>query len=253
MFLEAITSATRPLGTSELSVLLNVPQPTSHRIMHMLESEGFVEREPGSRRFAPGTRLIKLGIGTMAASARIAPRRAILESLSERIGETCNFGIRAGNSLTYLDRVEAAWPFGLRFEPGSRVPLHCTSMGKLFLSFMPKSQRHRFLRLAPLHRYTEHTVTDLVQFEAEAERIRDAKYATDNQEFLAGVVCVAVPVRAFDGSVAAALAVSAPAARMTLEKGIEYVPLLRDAADRMAESLEGSFQAEGRLEKKRRG
>jgi DNA-binding IclR family transcriptional regulator len=55
-----------------------------------------------------------------------APRHAILEALSQRIGETCNFGVMADSHVVYLDRVESAWPFGLRFEPGSRVPLHCT-------------------------------------------------------------------------------------------------------------------------------
>ena len=61
----------------------------------------------------------------------------------------------------YLDRVESAWPFGLRFEPGSRVPLHCTSMGKLFLSQLPDKKRALLLRSIPLYRYTENTITDV--------------------------------------------------------------------------------------------
>jgi len=236
-FLEAIAQAQRALSVSELATLLNVPQPTAHRIVHMLESEGFLEREPGSRRYAPGGRLVRLGFGVAAASARAAPRHAILEALSSEIGETCNFGIRVGNHLMYLDRVEAAWPFGLRFEPGSRVPLHCTSMGKLFLSFVPPEQRRRLLTATPLHHYTEHTISDPALLEAELERIRATEVSTDNQEFLAGVVCVAVPVRAPNGSVAAGLAVSAPLARMSLKRATQCVPLLRAAADKMADAL----------------
>lgn len=236
-FLEAIAQTQRALSVSELGTLLNVPQPTAHRIVHMLESEGFLEREPGSRRYAPGARLVRLGFGVVAASARAAPRHAILEALSRDIGETCNFGIRVGNHLMYLDRVEAAWPFGLRFEPGSRVPLHCTSMGKLFLSFVPPEQRRRLLTATPLHHYTEHTITDPALLEAELERIRASEVSTDNQEFLAGVVCVAVPVRAPNGSVAAGLAVSAPLARMSLKRATQCVPLLRAAAEKMADTL----------------
>ena len=236
-FLEAIAQAGRPLSVSELSALLNVPQPTAHRIVHGLESEGFLEREPESRRYTPGARLVRLGFGVVATSARAAPRRAILESLSNAIGETCNFGIRVGNHLMYLDRVEAAWPFGLRFEPGSRVPLHCTSMGKLFLSVMTPAQRKRLLGAAPLHHYTEHTITDPVLLEAELQTIRETEVSTDNQEFLAGVVCVAVPVRAGNGRVAAGLAVSAPLARMSLKRALQCVPLLRNAAEQMAETF----------------
>lgn len=233
-FLEAIAQAGRPLSASELSALLNVPQPTVHRIVHMLESDGFLEREPGSRRYLPGARLARLGFGMVSIAARSAPRHSILEILSQEVGETCNFGIRVGNHLMYLDRVEAAWPFGLRFEPGSRVPLHCTSMGKLFLSFMSVVQRQRFLKLAPLHHYTEHTITDPTELEREFERILAADYSTDDQEFLAGVICIAVPVRLPNGRVAAGLALSAPLARMSTKRAIQCVPLLRVAADRLA-------------------
>jgi IclR family acetate operon transcriptional repressor len=252
-FLEAIAEVQRPLSVSELSALLNVPQPTAHRIVHMLESEGFLEREPGTRRYTPGARLISLGFGVVAVSARAAPRRAILEMLSKQIGETCNFGMRVGNCLMYLDRVEAAWPFGLRFEPGSRVPLHCTSMGKLFLSFMPAAQRQRLLKLAPLHHYTEQTITDPALLEAEFERIRKTEIATDNQEFLAGVICVGVPVRPPNGSVVAALAVSAPVARMSLKRALQYVPLLRNGAAQMAETLLQPAEAGNENSKRRRG
>src|SRR3954454_16066976 len=118
-FLEAITKAERPLSVSELSALLDVPQPTAHRIVHMLEAEGLLEREVGSRRYGPAARLVALGLGIVTPAVRGAPRRAILEALSADVGETCNFGVMAGNHVKYLDRVETAWPFGLRFEPGS--------------------------------------------------------------------------------------------------------------------------------------
>src|SRR4051794_20719553 len=149
-FLEAITKAERPLSVSELSALLDVPQPTAHRIVHMLEAEGLLEREVGSRRYGPAARLVALGLGIVTTALRGAPRRAILEALSRDIGG-CNFGVMVGNHVKYLDRVEAAWPFGLRFEPGSQVPLHCTSMGKLFLSYLGPKQRRRLLTAARLH------------------------------------------------------------------------------------------------------
>src|SRR5438874_7110557 len=117
--LEAMATARRPLGVSELGALLGLPKPTAHRIVRMLENEGLLQREPGSRRFVPGARMVQLGLGIVAASMLRAPRHAILEALSKEIGETCNFGVMSGSHVLYLDRVESAWPFGLRFEPGS--------------------------------------------------------------------------------------------------------------------------------------
>ena len=236
--LEAMATVRRPLGVTEVGVLLGLPKPTAHRIVRMLESEGLLQREPGSRRFVPGARLVRLGLGVVAASMLSAPRHAILEALSQKIGETCNFGVMADSHVVYLDRVESAWPFGLRFEPGSHVPLHCTSMGKLFLSLMPAKKCALLLRSMPLYRYTENTITDAARLEAELENIRSAEVSTDNQEFLAGVVCVAVPVRDTNKQPVAALAVSAPLARMTLQQGLQHVPLLQAAAEQLTVTID---------------
>jgi len=238
--LEAMATVRRPLGVTEVGMLLGLPKPTAHRIVRMLESEGLLQREPGSRRFVPGARLVRLGLGVVAASMLSAPRHAILEALSQKIGETCNFGVMADNHVVYLDRVESAWPFGLRFEPGSHVPLHCTSMGKLFLSLMPAKKCALLLRSIPLYRYTENTITDAARLEAELENIRSAEVSTDNQEFLAGVVCVAVPVRDNNKQPVAALAVSAPLARMTLQQGLQHVPLLQAAAEQLTLTIDES-------------
>jgi IclR family transcriptional regulator, acetate operon repressor len=236
--LEAIATARRPLGISEFGVLLGIPKPTAHRIVHMLEDEGLLQREPGSNRYVPGARLERLGLDIVAASMSRAPRHAILQSLSQQIGETCNFGVMAGSHAVYLDRVESAWPFGLRFEPGSRVPLHCTSMGKLFLSLLPPSKRALMLRSIPLYRYTENTFTDIGLLEEELEKIHAAGVSLDDQEFLAGVVCVAVPVLGPRKQPVAALAISAPLARMSLQQGIAHIPLLQAAAKQLAATID---------------
>jgi IclR family acetate operon transcriptional repressor len=236
--LEAVATAGRPLGISEFGILLGLPKPTAHRIVRMLEGEGLLQREPGSSRFVPGVRLERLGLDIVAASMSRAPRHAILESLSQQIGETCNFGVMAGSHVVYLDRVESAWPFGLRFERGSRVPLHCTSMGKLFLSLLPAQKRALMLRSIPLYRYTENTITDVGRLEGELEKIRSAEVSIDNQEFLAGVVCVAVPVPGPKKQPVAALAVSAPLARMSLQQGVTHIPLLQAAAKSLAATID---------------
>jgi IclR family acetate operon transcriptional repressor len=237
--LEAMSIARRPLGVSELGVLLGLPKPTAHRIVRMLESEGLLQREPGSRRYVPGARMVQLGLGIVAAAMLRAPRHAILEALSQQIGETCNFGVMTGSHVNYLDRIESAWPFGLRFEPGSRVPLHCTSMGKLFLSQLPMQKRSLLLRSIPLYRYTETTITDVARLETELETIRATQVSIDNQEFLAGVVCVAVPVCDPGGQPVAAIAVSAPLARMSLQQGLQHLPLLQAAAKKLTVTIDG--------------
>jgi DNA-binding IclR family transcriptional regulator len=232
--LEAIASVPRPLTVSELAALLGVPKPTMHRIVRQLDSEGLLQREPHTRLYGPGPRLVSFAMDVVRSSMRFAPRHAVLEALSAKVAETCNFGMIAGNAVVYLDRVEASWPFGLKFEAGSRVPLHCTSMGKLLLSALPRRRREALIAASTLSRYTENTITDRAALRRELEEIRKRGYAVDNQEFLAGVVCLAVPVRDRKGGVCAALAISAPEARMSTAEAIAHLPTLQSAAEDLA-------------------
>ena len=235
--METIASAGRSLSVSELAALRGVPKPTMHRIVRQLDAEGLLQREPHNRTFGPGPRLVSFALGVVRSSMRSAPRHAVLEALSARVGETVNFGMIAGNAVIYLDRVEAAWPFGLKFEPGSRVPLHCTAMGKLLLSGLPRRRREELIRACSLDPYTENSITDPDALRRGLDQIRKQGYSVDNQEFLAGVICLAVPVRNRKGAVCAALAISAPHARMPVPKAIEHLPVLLKAADDLAAHL----------------
>ncbi|MBZ0262503.1 MAG: IclR family transcriptional regulator [Hyphomicrobiales bacterium] len=236
--LKTVAKADRPLSLSELTSLLNVPKPTIHRILHVLENDGLLEREDGGRRFGAGRLLLEFAFDIIASSVRRAPRHIILEALSRRIGETCNLGIMISNQVVYIDRVESKWPFGLRFEPGSRVPLHCTAIGKLFLSSLPHERRASVIGAISLDRYTGNTITNPRELTGELERIERAGFATDNQEFLAGVVCLALPVRNAAGQLIAGLAISAPDARLNLKKALQHVPTLRAAAMQLAKTFD---------------
>jgi DNA-binding IclR family transcriptional regulator len=236
--LEAVAARRRPLAIAEIAAALDLPQPTAHRIVSALERLGFLAREPGRRRVVEGRRLVGLGLNVLQAAAGSAARHAVLAALAKKTGESCNLGVMVGDNVVYIDRVESQWPLGLRFEPGSRVPLHCTAIGKLLLSQLPERALEAQLANGPLTRYTATTITDQRRLRAELERIRRQGFSTDNQEFMSGVVCVAVPVRAPGGERACAgLALSAAEARLTLAQAKRYLPDLREAAARLSRSL----------------
>jgi len=136
--------------------------------------------------------------------------------------------------VIYLDRVEAAWPLRMNLSSGSRVPLHCTASGKLLLALQPKAARARLLAHLVLTRFTDTTLTDAKRLGAELAAIRARRHATDNEEYHAGLVCVAVPVSDARKRACAAIAVQAPVSRMPLERALQHLSELRRAADAMA-------------------
>ena len=241
--LETVAARKHPLSIAEIATALEIPQPTAHRLVGTLEKLGFVGREPGRRRVIEGKRLVGLGLDVLQAAAGSGTKHAILANLAKKTGESCNLGVVAGGHVVYIERVESQWPLGLRFEPGSRVPLHCTAIGKLLLSQMDEALIDTHLANGELARYTSTTITDPRRLRRELARIRKQGYSIDNQEFMSGVVCMAVPVKGPKGEVCAGLAISAAQARLTLAGVKRYLPDLRAAAEKLARELSGAGPA----------
>lgn len=236
--LEAIARQDAPPQLSEICREVDLPKPTVYRILTTLEHAGLIGREPGSKRYTCAERLNALAGETLLRSPNRAARRAVLEELVEQVGETCNLTIPNNNSVLYLDRVEASWPLRISLGAGSKVPLYASASGKMFLSYLPKRSRERFLRVTPLIRHTQNTLTDPSRLSREFEQIRANGYSVDNEEYLAGICCLAVPVRDSDGRVVAGVAVHAPSTRMRLDQAMEYLPTLRQAADAISQTID---------------
>jgi IclR family transcriptional regulator, acetate operon repressor len=238
MILQAVAQATAPLTARDLVPKLNLPHPTVHRLAVHLEELGYLQREPGSKRFIGGHELQRLALDALINSAARGERHAILQELAERVEETCNVTVLDGNEVVYIDRVESHWPLRTHLQVGSRVPLHCGASGKVFLSFMPANKRKRLLTAAPLRRCTERTVVDPKRILIELKKVRVTKVGLDNQEFMPGLIGIAVPIFDSRGRACATVSMHAPTVRWTLEKVIAIAPLLTAAATRIARTLD---------------
>lgn len=236
--LELLTRHAQPLALPEVIALTGWPKPTVHRMLAQLEHGGWLVREPDGRRYAMASRLLRLAEGALSNSTQQGVRHAVLRQLVNEVGESCNLTAMSGAEVVYLDRVESAFPLRMELRPGTRVPAHCSASGKLFLAWMPSRQRHAVLDGLALTRYTAHTFTERKALEAELETIRRDGHAVDAEEFVDGLVCVAVPVFApGQRKVRCALALQAPAARMTLGQARQQLPRLQAAAQALARTL----------------
>jgi DNA-binding IclR family transcriptional regulator len=227
---EIVAFSSEPLSIEEIASLSKVPRSTLHRVIRVLVQARILMLEPGGKRYSAGERLMALTRSVSSHSALHNERRTVLQLLVNAIGETCNFTTLDGTDVVYVDRVESKWPLRLHLEPGSRVPLHCTSSGKLFLSHMPAEQRRRLLYQQPLTSYTAKTITDPDLLAKELTKIRRTNISTDDEGYLMGLISVAVPVFGKNRKVIGSMAVHAPRARLELDAALEYSDLLRRAA-----------------------
>ncbi|WP_422364973.1 IclR family transcriptional regulator [Pelagibius sp.] len=234
LILEEISRVGIPITPTELNAQLGLPKPTIHRLFATLEAEGFLQRDVDGRSYTPGSRLRKLSTNVLSSLRVRTARLSVLNALAEKIGETCNITLPDREGMLYLDRVETKWPLRIQLPVGTMVPFHCTASGKLYLSSLPKTARNTLLTNLSLAARTPNTITDVTLLNGALDRIRADKIGTDDEEFLDGMVAVAVPVNDSEGRLFATLAVHAPRLRMSLDDAKAHIPVLREAANQLA-------------------
>lgn len=237
--LQTVSATDSAISAAELFPALGIPKPTIHRLMLLLEELAFLEREPGSKRFIAGAALTRMAIDTLIFSPNRSIRHGILQALVDEVQETCNVTMLAGNEVVYVDRVEAHWPLRYHLQQGSRVPMHCSASGRLFLSFMPARKRHALLSSHSLKRYTQNTIVDPILIEKGLKAVRASGISLDVEEFMEGLIGVAVPV--FDGQnrICATVSMHAPTVRCSPEKALTYARKLKRAALAIGATLGG--------------
>ena len=235
--LSLLARSGRALSLAELCAQLEMAKPTLHRLCGQLVAQGFLAHEVGARSYTTGPALRALALDTLHNAHESGRRHQHLKQLVAKVGETCNFTTLDGASVLYLDRVEAPWPWRLSLDVGTRVPLHCTASGKLFLAHLDAPRRDALMAQLPLPRLTANTLTTRRALRSECEAIARQGHSLDREEFIAGLMALAVPVRDAQGAVRAAIAVHAPVARLTADAALARLPALQAAAQRMGELL----------------
>jgi IclR family transcriptional regulator, acetate operon repressor len=236
--LETIAGMDHAPTLAELTEAANLPKPTLHRWLAMLEGAELIRRLPDGRRYELAARATSLAFAILSNHPGSTHRHQILERVVRDLGESCNLTILEGGEVMYLDRVEATLPLRVTFQKGSRVPAHCSASGKIFLAMMAPARRSRLLSTLSLDRYTQNTITNLPALTAELGLIRRQGYALDDEEFLSGLFCIAVPI--IDKTrreCVAALALQAPVVRLSRQNAAARLPILQAAADSLAETL----------------
>jgi DNA-binding IclR family transcriptional regulator len=232
--LDTVAASTKPLSATEINGVLNLPKATAHRLCAELESRGYLLKRINGKSYVPGNRLHDIAVGVLANERFSAARHAILTSLSEKVGETCNIAYPDGLYMAYSDRVETKAPLRLQFSIGMRVPLYCTASGKLYLSTLQKGRRKSIVGKLDLTQRAKNTITDPHRLLEELETIAEHQVSIDNQELYDDVIAIAVPIKDRQGRFYSSLAIQAPATRVSIEEQENYLPLLREAAHDLA-------------------
>lgn len=229
LLVEEVARAGSPVAPTELSMALDLPKPTIHRLLATAEDEGFVQRDVDGRSYGPGHRLRRLSANTLSSQRVRTERLAIMTLLANEVEETCNLAAPSRHGMVYLDRVETHWPLRIQFPVGTQVPFHCTASGKMYLSSLRQDRLQRWLGSAELMRKTDFTITDPDSLIQELAKTRARRFATDDQEFMKDMTAICVGINDDTGRLLTTLSIHSPIQRKGLEELTSYLPKLQEA------------------------
>lgn len=244
-----VAQAPEPPMLAELSRAVALPKPTSYRLALMLEAAGYLHKDPHTLRYSVGPKFEDVALCGLRNGGAGGARRRIMEGLAQRLGSRVNFVVMRAGELAFVEWVDSTSALRVDLKPEARVPVHCSASGKLLMAHASQALLLRFLKSAPYRAYTKRTITTARSLEREFERIRARGHGEDDQEFIPGVNCLAVPVRNDRDEVVAALAAMAPAASLPLAEAREHLPELHRCADAISAAL-GWMRAAARARKK---
>ena len=234
--LRAFGSGVPEQGVSELGRKLNLHKSTVSRLLATLESEGLLERAPGTEKYRLGPEIVRLA-GKVDQSGDIQEvARPYLVALAEVTRETANLAVLEGAEVNNVDQVSGPHLVRIGNWVGRRTPLHCVANGKVLLAFQPADVLER-LTAGPLAGFTARTVTKPSALRDELATVRSQGYATALGEIEEGLHAIAAPIRDASGTVVAALSVSGPAYRVTSERIPELGRMTQELANQVSRRL----------------
>lgn len=232
--LSLVAERGEPVGLADLARSLGLPKPTSYRLAACLEAAGFLHKDAFTKRYLIGPRFEGLALSALRNGASHSSRRIMLDQLAERIGARINLAVVKSGKLLFVEWVESSAPLRIDLKPETNIPVHCSASGKLLAAFGPAELREAFLKAAPYAQLTKKTIVSAKAMARELEEIKRRGYAEDNEEFLPGVNCLAVPIRNARGEVVAGLAAMAPMISAPLSNLRRFIPDLTECAERIA-------------------
>jgi IclR family transcriptional regulator, pca regulon regulatory protein len=215
-----------------------MPRASARRALLTLQSLGYINSD--GRLFSLSPQILTLARAYLASSPVPRIAQGFLETLSDRLGESCSLSILHDDEAIYIARSTRKRIGSLHRDVGAHLPAHCTSMGRVLLAALPDAELEQFFARAELTRYTSYTVTTKAELRAAIEKVRRNGYSLVDQELEIDLRSIAVPVQNASGRVIAAMNVSAQASRTPKKQLMEvFLPALRDTARKMRPLLIG--------------
>lgn len=234
--LETIKATESGFRLADLARKVELPKATVYRILMTLEGRGYLDRSPdGNYRMAKKLFDLQRAAPIEQVLSRVA--QPLMERLVASCKETVNLGLLDAGEVVVINTVESPQAVRMSSKIGNRRFLHSTALGKVMLAGLMDKEVKRLLRLKGTPKLTDETITSKADVLAEVQKVRQEGWALDNQENELEGRCIGAPVMGPSGQVLAALSISGPVFRMSMERAHSLVGELKGICEEISRGV----------------
>ena len=235
--LEMIAKSRDGLTLSQLASGVGCPRSSMHSLLLTFERQGYVERSLSTRRYVCAMKILQLARGALDGVVLREGTIPLLRALMERAKLTVHMAKFECDEAMLIAKV--AYPAAARTVTwiGKRVDLHCTSLGKCLIAYLPDAEMESITNAHGLMRHNENTIGSIAKLKRELARIRHLGYSVDDEEEEIGMRCIGVPVFDSDNHVSTAISVSGTAEEINLSSCDQLVGALKETASAISQVL----------------
>ncbi len=235
--LEIIAKNGRGVTTAEVSREIGLHTSTTFHLLRTLSALGYLAQDETTKEYHLGSKVFHLAASAWTEVQLSKVAKPFLAEMAHQTGETSHLAILERGEAIVIDRIDGGGPVRLTERVGYPRPAHCTAIGKVMLSYLPDAELKTFLVTSEFRPLTPKTITAGPILEQELERVRKQGYAFDDEEFAQGIRCLAAPVRNFTGHVVAAIGISGPVWRVSLDRVAQLTEVVKSMGQRLSLQL----------------
>lgn len=235
----AIIAEADGLSLTSLAQRAGIAPSTAHRILATLKASGFVHCDEARGGYLIGVQAFRVGSAFLRNRKLVDAARATMRRVMEESGETVNIGIEDDGYVVFVAQMESHQAIRAFHRPGSRSPLHASSLGKAIMAALPDKAATERLYRSGMPKFTTRTIIDPAALLADLAQVRQRGWAIDDGERAEGLRCVGAAIYNEHGEVIGAMSISGPVVRMTDERLGELGPMVRRGAAEVTDRIGG--------------
>lgn len=234
--LEEISSS-GPCRFAELEDRLQMPKATLHRTLNELLQERLIQFDERSLTYSGGYRILEIANQVWSRSDLRALARDQLLHLCALSNETVQLAVLADTHVVYIDSVEGDNNIRMSASVGNKVPVYCSSSGKILLSWCSADERADIITRVSFAEFTAATISRPEKLELELQKCCQLGYAEDDGEHFVGVRSIACAILDRNKKPVAAISITAPSFRVSDERIAEWRVALSEACTKVSARL----------------